>query len=94
MPPFFDVSITRSPLVIRKYPATSMMMGICARVANPRSNPTLFKTDPSITPVGGTQNPAMINPIDVTRVIQNAMLFLFASCLLMPSIDHKVIIEI
>lgn len=60
-----------------------MMMGICARVANPRSNPTLFKTDPSMIPVGGTQNPAMTNPMDVTKVSQNAIPFFVASFLLM-----------
>ena len=68
-------SIVISPLVIRTYPATSMITGICASDANPKRMPTAVNTEPSMMPIGGTQNPATIRPMLTMRQIQNGMVF-------------------
>lgn len=64
-----------SPLVILTYPATSMIIGICARVAKPKSIPTAVNTVPSMIPIGGTQNPDTISPILTIKQIQNGIVF-------------------
>ena len=66
-------SIVISPLVIRTYPATSMITGTCAREANPKRMPTAVNTEPSMMPIGGTQKPATIRPILTIKQIQNGM---------------------
>ena len=64
-----------SPLVILTYPATSMITGICANVANPNRMPTAVNTVPSMIPIGGTQNPDTISPILTINQIQNGIVF-------------------
>ena len=41
--------------------------GSCANTAKPNNSPTPVSTDPSITPIGGTKKPPIINPIDTPR---------------------------
>ena len=49
------------------------MAGICANTANPKRIPAALRTDPSISPIGGTQNPATKRPTDTINEIQNGM---------------------
>lgn len=71
----FDISIVVLPFVNLAYPATSIMMGICANVANANKMPTAVKTLPSMTPIGGAQNPPTSRPMEHIRQIQNGIVF-------------------
>ena len=71
----FDISIVVLPFVNLAYPPTSIMMGICANVANANKMPTAVKTLPSMTPIGGAQNPPASRPMEHIRQIQNGIVF-------------------
>lgn len=69
------LSSTRRPL---------MMVGSSPKVANKNKKPTAVNTLPSITPVGGAKNPAIISPIAADRHAQNTIV-----CALMLTIRQN-----
>lgn len=69
------LSSTRRPL---------MIVGSSPSVANKNKKPTAVNTLPSITPVGGAKNPAIISPIAADKHAQNTIV-----CALMLTIRQN-----